>query len=260
MLPSLPSLEAPFQTVADVVQGIGQLESALRARRDRRAVFATAYLAISLEIQARLSSGFFLDNDWVARYMVAFADLYRGAWVCYTGGLRQSVPKAWRLSFDTSAAGRGLVTQDLLLGLNAHINYDLPLALLSVSIDPDREARHADHTAVNLALREATDPLQLRIAQYYAPLLRLLDAAARRLDEDVSNFSMEKARQASWLAAVSLANARDEAERLALRAGLDDRAAVLAHLVLKPNLAFPGLWTLLRLLENLRPWWGVMEG
>ncbi|HLE16336.1 MAG TPA: DUF5995 family protein, partial [Anaerolineales bacterium] len=107
MLPSLPSLEAPFQTVADVVQGIGQLESALRARRDRRAVFATAYLAISLEIQERLRGGFFLDDDWVAGYMVAFADLYRQAWVGYTAGTQEPVPKAWRISFDTSAAGRG---------------------------------------------------------------------------------------------------------------------------------------------------------
>jgi hypothetical protein len=255
---SLPALDTPFSTVDDVVLGISLLEADLRARRDRRSVFATAYLAISLEMRSRLQAGFFLDNDWVARYLVAFANLYRQAWVGYAGGLGQPVPKAWRISFETSASGRGLVMQDLLLGLNAHINYDLPLALLSVGIDPDRAARLADHTAVNLALRDATDPLQLSIARYYAPLLRLLDEAARRLDEEVSNFSIEKARQASWLAAVSLVNAQDEAERQGLRASLDDRTAVLARLMLHPRLAFPGLWTLLRLAENLRPWWSAL--
>jgi hypothetical protein len=84
------------------------------------------------------------------------------------------------------------VTEDLLLGINAHMNHDLSFALTNVSIDPNRYERHREHTGVNDALREATHLIEERFAKLYAPGLKLLDRVAGPLDEDITNFSNDR--------------------------------------------------------------------
>lgn len=49
-------------------------------------------------------------------------------------------------------------------------------------------------------------------------------------------------------------NARDDAERAALRAGLNDRAAMLARLILAPTFAHPWVVSALQHLETITPW------
>lgn len=136
-------LTAPYHTLDDVVSGFAALETRFRQQRDRRAIFLTLYGVVSAEMRTRVEAGAFADPPWVHRYAVAFANLYRGALEAYEDGRAADVPKPWRLCFDAAKAGSGLVLQDMLLGVNAHVNNDLPRALVSVSIDPDRALRYA---------------------------------------------------------------------------------------------------------------------
>jgi hypothetical protein len=246
---------AAYTSLGEAFDGLTAVEQALRARHDRRAIFVTAYLVITDAIRRRVATGWFVDNQWVAQYTICFADLYRQALLAYQNGDESALPKAWRLSCDTSAHGRGLLIQDLVLGINAHINYDLALALHKVGIDTKRNERYVDHTAVNQVLQTAIDQLQDQVCDIYAPILRVLDFAGGRLDETLSHFSVAKAREAAWLSAVALANARDDHERQGLRAGLNDRAGVLARLILSPNPLHPWLIEALRHVERFKPWW-----
>jgi hypothetical protein len=247
---------SPYRTLDDVVTGLAALEQAALANRDRRAIFLTVYGQMSREMQRLIGLGVFRNNDWVARYTVGFANIYREAYHAYDAG--QPVVKAWRIAFDAARAGAALVSQDLLLGINAHINHDLALALENVAIDPDREDRLADHTAVNEVLRSLTDAVSERISQLYAPGLTVVDACAGTLDEDVSNFSLSIARENAWEAAVALANARSELERRAIRRLLDVRASAVARLILVPNLN-PIVLSACRRIEEGR-WWKAVTG
>lgn len=254
----VPLLEAPYATIEDVIDGLAAVERVMRGRRDRRAVFAAAYLEITRAIARGVRrEGFFLDPEWVLEYDVAFANLYRQALLDFERGEIARVPKAWRFSFETSASGDGLVLQDLLLGVNAHINHDLALTLFGVGVDP-RDGRHADHTRVNDVLNATVDALQERVARAYAPALAVLDRVAGRLDEEIAGFSVAKAREASWRGALSLANARDDAEREGVRRGLDDNSAVLARLILSALPHGTPLMTLLRQAEQRVPWWELI--
>ena len=246
---------AEYSSLEDVERGLARLERDFRERRDRRAIFATAYLVITRALQRRLSEGGFQDGEWVTRYAVRFGNMYRAALVDFERGDAAAVPKAWRLAFEAAAGGTGLVLQDLLLGVNAHINHDLALALDAATIDPDREGRYVDHTVVNEVLRATTDALQARIGELYAPLLGVLDLAGGALDEALGNFATSKAREHAWVGAVALANARDERERLGVRQGLDSQAAVLGKLILAPSLGHPWLPGALHHLEARTPWW-----
>jgi hypothetical protein len=244
-----------FDSIDDVLVGLGALEQGMRARRDRRATFVSAYLVITRELIRRISAGGFADGAWVGRYLVAFADLYRAALAAWEAGDHARVPKPWRCAFEAAAAGSTLVAQDLLLGINAHINHDLPLALARVSIDPDRARAYRDHTAVNDALRAATDEVQGRLAAGYSPVLGLLDRALGPLDEELTQFSFVKAREAAWESAVALANARDDEERARVRARIDDHAGVLARLLLGLSGQEPALVGALRKIEDATPDW-----
>lgn len=253
-------LGSPYQTIQDVLDGLAALEEALLARRDRRGVFVSGYLQITRELKRRTETGGFRDPAWVGRYLIAFANLYRQALVDYEEARRDLVPKAWQLAFDTSAAGAGLVIQDLMLGINAHINHDLPFALDSVGIDPDRSERYDDHTAVNLALRDAIEPLQERIAALYASGLGVLDHLLGNLDETLTGFSLTVAREQAWHHGAQLADADGEAQRTRLVTTIDRHATLVARLILRPNLPFPWLTDALRTIEQLKPWWTTDVG
>jgi hypothetical protein len=186
-------------------------------------------------MRTRVERNAFGDPAWVHRYAVTFANLYREALDAYDAGDLAAVPKAWRLCFDAAAAGTGLVLQDVLLGVNAHVNNDLPLALERVSIDPDRGARRRDHDAVNAVLAAVTERATARLAELYAPGLETMDDCAGEIDELISAFSLEVARDSAWDAAVSLANARGPLERALTARLVGSRAAVMARLLLAPS-------------------------
>jgi hypothetical protein len=224
-----------YTSLDEVVTDLAALEHRFLEQEDRRAIFATLYGVVSAEMRARVARGAFLDSAWVHRYAVAFASFYREALDAYDGGRMSQVPRAWRLCFDAAASRTGFVLQDMLLGINAHVNNDLPLALHRVTLEPDRDARRRDHNAVNEVLAAVTDRATLRLAALYAPGLVSLDECAGQLDELIALFSLQVARDSSWESAVSFANARTSTER-ALVAGLvSSRAAVLARLLLAPS-------------------------
>jgi len=246
---------AAYQSIQDVISGLAKLEQVFLKRRDRRAVFVTAYLQITQELKRRIETSQFQDNAWVGSYIVAFANLYRQALAAYENGDLAAVPQAWRLSLDTSAAGVGLVIQDLLLGINAHINHDLPLALKEVGIEPGRRLRYEDHTAVNNALREATETVQERIASLYASGLGVLDHLLGNLDEGFTSFSFEAAREHAWNMGVALVTAQSEQDKMRLTTAIDRQATLVARLILAPNTPFPWLIEALRTIEQIKPWW-----
>lgn len=226
----------PFRTLDDVVHGLATLEADFRSRADRRCVFLTLYGIVSSQMRDRVRDRAFADPEWVHRYAVAFANFYRQALEDYDAGRLDAVPKAWRLCFDAARAGAGLVLQDLLLGVNAHVNNDLPFALSTVSIDPDRELRYRDHAAVNAVLGSVVERATARLAELYAPGLTGMDNCAGQLDELAGLFSLQVARESAWESAVSLANARTDVERHLVTRLLGGRAAVLARLLLTPSL------------------------
>lgn len=228
-----------WRTLDDVVAGLGSLEADFRRRRDRRCIFLTLYGIVSAEMRERVRQRAFADPDWVHRYAVAFANLYARALAAYDAGRLDEVPKAWRLCFDRARGGGGLVLQDMFLGVNAHVNADLPYALAEISIDPDRDARYRDHAAVNTVLGAVTERATHRLTELYAPGLQSMDDCAGQLDELISAFSLDVARDSAWEAAVALANARTSAERGLVATLVQSRAALVARLLIASTCSAP---------------------
>jgi hypothetical protein len=246
-------ITVPYHSLDDVVSGFNILEEQFRQRGDRRAIFLSLYGVVSDEMRTQLKRGAFADPEWVHRYAVAFANLYRTALVAYEGGRTEEVPKPWRVCFDAARRGDGLVLQDMFLGVNAHVNNDLPLALIAISIEPDRQARYRDHAAVNAVLGSVTQRATDRIAALYAPGLAGMDECAGELDEMLSLFSLDIARESAWESAVALANAKTRVEYALTSRLISARASVLARALLAPS-ANPRLLEACRRLESGLHW------
>jgi hypothetical protein len=257
--PTPEDVMAEYRTLDDVVGGFSALEQQFLPSHDRRAVFVTLYGVVSQEMRTKVSSGAFEDPAWVERYAVAFANLYREALEAHQAGRSSAVPRAWQLCFETAVAGTALVLQDVLLGVNAHVNNDLAFALDRVSIGPDRGRRRRDHNAVNQVLAGVTDRATERLAALYAPGVATMDEAAGALDEIASRVSLEAARDAAWQSACDLADAPGPAHRALASTRVSARAAVLARLLLAPS-RHPEFIAVCRRLEQASNWPALLVG
>ena len=116
--------------IAVVLHRMQQVLDAIPAELPHRRFFAGTYLRTTRAVGDAVDQAFFEDPEWVERWDAAFADLYLDA-----ATDEASAPRPWRLAF---AAPGGLPQlRHVLLGINAHINYDLPQALLAVISDDD---------------------------------------------------------------------------------------------------------------------------
>jgi hypothetical protein len=123
--------------------------------------FLGTYLRTTQAIGQAIHEGVFEDPDWVERLDVVFADLYLDAYHLHLAGA--PVPRPWRLAFDAPPDLQPI--RHVLLGINAHINFDLPQALLRVIAIADFDdpqvvdRRRRDHERIDgvLASRVAAE-------------------------------------------------------------------------------------------------------
>src|SRR6185312_4588562 len=106
------------------------------------------YLRTTRAVATAIDAGDFEDPAWVAHWDVVFADLYLDALAAHRRD-PASAPLTWQRAFGADA---GLPPEaHVLLGMNAHINVDLPQALIRVVPPGDfadaalLERRRRDH-------------------------------------------------------------------------------------------------------------------
>ena len=199
---------------------------------DHRAVFALTYLRTTEEFLRTVEGdpGFFGDPAWVNHEDAVFAELYFRAYDSWEDG--RPVPEAWRIAFENAASPDQQGTADLLLGMNAHINRDLPYTLAHVGlIDSSGSSRKADHDRVNEFLDRVIDPLQLELARRYDPLFGYEDAEPSPLDEIGALAMIRGFRENAWRNAERLISARTEAERSLVAQTIEAEAAATARAI-----------------------------
>jgi Family of unknown function (DUF5995) len=185
--------------------------------------------------------------------------LYVEALRAYEEGDMERVPRAWRVAFDLGAAGEGLVIQHLVLGINAHVNHDLPIALANMGVDPNRPRRYDDHTSVNVVLGATLDALQGNVERLYSPVLKLLDNLLGRWDDEFSFAIVKNARENAWQACLQLVEAQNEEEYQQARQRVNEASGELAEIIARPLSNVTSLFKSLSCLEVHSPIWLLMR-
>ena len=173
-----------------------------------RRTFIATYQRTTQAVGNAVRDAFFEDPDWVVRWDIAFADLFIVAHDADQAG--GQVPRPWRLAFQADPKLPTIV--HLLLGMNAHINYDLPPATLSVITDHDFEdpvlidRRRRDHERIDQILARRVAEEDHTIGGARSLLDRIL-TPANRLS---SRRFLREARGKVWLNVAELQRARLE--------------------------------------------------
>jgi hypothetical protein len=165
------------------------------------------------------------------RFDTAFGNRYFAALDAVAEG--REAPRAWRVALSAESRPGTAILQHALLGVNAHINFDLPFAAVAVAPGPALPALRNDYDAINRILAAVFEEVQAIIGRF-SPLLHVLDHVGGRKDECIANFSIVAARDEAW----------HEATRLALESGvgleqatrsLDRRAALVGDRLILPG-------------------------
>ena len=215
------------------------------------AVFALAYTRMTQTYAwSRDEPGFYDDVPFANHQDAVFAKYYTDAWTSWRKGDRAAVPQAWRIAFDAAAAGTMTGTGDLLLGMNAHINRDLPFVLAAVGlVAPDGSSRKKDFDKVEKMLAAASEPLIAEAAQRFDPRM---DDTADPLDLGYTGVMqlISAWRENAWRNAESLVAAPNAEARALVAAGIESEATAAARtlslthrdLTLLPSSPSRGSW------------------
>jgi hypothetical protein len=206
----------------------------MRRSADDRRIFLAVYATMTGAIHAGVTGGQFMDPGWTAELTRRFAVLYFDAEEAWESG-GHACPRAWRAAFAASGGRRVSAIEHALLGINAHIVYDLQFAVAGtmraagdvvegrLQGDTLVRRRH-DYEVVNHILAETVVDAQAVLAEE-SRLSAWLDTLALRLDEYAAELLLRASRTQGWHNALALAVARDPAAHEAVRQHLD-RVAV----------------------------------
>jgi Family of unknown function (DUF5995) len=227
------------RSVAALVARMGELLESLEADRDPARFFLGVYLRTTVAVGTAIDAGDFEDPAWVEEWDVDFAGLYLDALTAHRRD-PASPPRPWRLAFgarpDLSPEAH------VLLGMNAHINLDLPQSLVRV-IPPaefDDPAtlgrRRRDHTRIDrvLASRVAAEDGELHRAGGRRTRLDRLLAPVNRT---ASQVFLRESRRRVWANAGRLDAARRRGPEMAAARLADLEAAAAARVadLLRPG-------------------------
>ena len=235
--------------VEDINGVIARLDSMIewsQQKESRLGYFAATYRKVSLEVRRGIETNLFDDGERMNRIGTVFANRYFTAFDQYQAGDRPS--RAWLLSFEAASHWKPTVTQHLILGMNAHINLDLGIAVArTVPADSLQDARD-DFNRINDILARLIDEVQDQLAEIW-PLSKRLDRVGGRKDEFLINFSLTKARNAAWRVAQRFVRLNDAGQGAAI-ARLDADVEKIGKLVLHPGLKLTATLALVRLGER----------
>jgi Family of unknown function (DUF5995) len=199
------AVRSPARSIADVLRTLRTIDASC-ADIDGLKWFNWLYLKVTEAVEARVSHGGFSNLSWLADLDVRFAQLYFDALQSSLAGGR--CPGCWSVVFAARGNVRVARLQFALAGMNAHINRDLPDAIVATcqatrTVPAHGTSLYADYTAVNSTLESlieiARTTLNVRLPGDPLP-------AASNLEETVAAWKVSAARETAWDNAEALWN------------------------------------------------------
>jgi hypothetical protein len=193
--------------------------SAWEKTADRRTIFLSCYMLMTGNMLKALEKGEFNDTRWVSELLHRFADYYFTALEQYEQDY-QSSPLVWQLAFNATQEPGKLVLQDLILGVNAHINYDLVITLVDM-LEPEwgelskdgLKERYTDHCHVNDIIGRTIDTVQDQIIEQTEPAMKFIDLALGPIDEWMTSRLITHWREEVWQNALQMIETANPGER-----------------------------------------------
>ena len=219
-------------SIDQVIEALDKIVDRARREGSRLGYFAALYRNVTIEVKRGIAQG---------RYLEALESFQRG----------ERTSRCWVACFECCPQWPPIVLQHLLLGMNAHINFDLAIAAETAAPGTELTGLRRDFDEINNILSAMIAGVQYRLSLIW-PWMWLLDRIGGRTQEAILNFSIDHARRAAWSAAERLASASEG--RDAELQEMDRNAERIARLVHHPPVVvrLANLWIRLGELRNVR--------
>ena len=206
MFPYDAELLAAVRTQPQDIAGVMRIMLAIDATcsdNDGLKWFNWLYLQVTQAVETRVSSGDVttggLTNPaWLAELDVQFARLYFGALAASLSG--QPTPDCWQALFNQRDHAAIARIQFALAGINAHINHDLPEAIVATCDATSTTPQHGgteytDYTSLNSTLdsliESAKQTLNVRLPGDALP-------PVSHLEDTIAAWNVSAARESAW--------------------------------------------------------------
>jgi hypothetical protein len=221
-------------SIAGVVERMRAIQAALPETHGL-AQFNRLYLAVTEGVWADLAASAFAAPAFLERLDVRFAGLYLDALAA------PEPPPAWRPLFEQAERRGILPLQYAFAGMNAHINRDLPVALVDtwaeLGLGPSSRAEHDDFLRVNDRLAAVEERVK---RSYLTGFFGFLDRVLGRIDDVAAMWNVSRARDAAWVNGRTLWQLRGEpALAREFVAALDRSVGLAGRGLLTPAGALP---------------------
>lgn len=220
-----------MRTIDDLIAALDAILERTEAEPSRLGYFAALYRKVTVRVKEGIAAGECDDGERMERLDVAFGRRYVEAYDRLQRG--EAPSESWQKAFEAAADERLLILQHLLLGINAHINLDLPLAAAEIMPVGEIEPLEGDFMRITAILVAMVDAVQDDIGRV-SPWMWWLDRLAGLEDERFANFSLAKAREAAWLGATRLSR-MEPGDRLPAEQILDVYVAALTSMITEPR-------------------------
>lgn len=195
--------QAPPKSIADVLN-IMQLIDNSCIDGDGLKWFNWLYLQVTQAVENRVAAGGFNDPAWLSALDVQFATLYFNALNANLNGA--PCPGCWSAMFSVRDQIQIARIQFALAGMNAHINHDLPLAVISTCRSTNTVPQHGtpqynDYTSldptIDALIDQAKQNLNVRLPGGNLP-------PVSHIADTIASWNLAAARESAWDTAQNL--------------------------------------------------------
>nr|WP_145830922.1 DUF5995 family protein [Actinoplanes teichomyceticus] len=243
----LTAVEDPPEDIVGVIDRLKAVQKILDTLppspgANRVAAFNTLYLTITEQVAESLRGPGCTDPQWLETLDVEFARLYfraLGSW-----GVSGANPAdAWEVLFRRAHDESMTVMDAAVLGVNAHINHDLALALVATWKRlgyPGDGPQHPDYLLVNRIFYRQIPLLRRRFATAWQ---LQIDRCVGGLDDWSQRILVRTTRAMAWEQAETLWRLRDDEDDLAhARLVLDRASACAGETLLSGTTLLKAIW------------------
>jgi hypothetical protein len=232
----------------------------LYADNDDRAIFLRAYFIMTTQVNASVhgtgdfkkSGPIFFDPTWVDRLAGRFALLYfQSLAVSREDPPGKFICEAWGVAMRATKR-RSSVLQNLMLGINAHINFDLSLGIhdivhqdlqrLQARMEPrerDRQTQEImarwkfDHDQMNNVLVRCNPKIQEVLVREFGGVMGVLSKLCGMFDELISIAGLRYYRDRVWQNVLGLLSASQPGDESKVRMRLGWESLQMAEFLVK---------------------------